>query len=188
LARQAITGGGQSLLRFWEVSSMRAHALVFLTRKLRVCPPDIAHTFGLFCDIGVPLLMDRFPDYLDTFAAASIEPERSFTQVEDARHMTNHAAIGCLLARNWGLSENVSAAILLHHSYAVLDDKVTEPAVRSLVAISLLAEKAIQKHQGNVDSVEWRKGGALACQHLGLPEQDVDDLLEELQAMFSGKD
>src|SRR5471032_2036883 len=63
LAREAIEGKENELNHFWEVSARRAQALVFISRRLRIAPADIAHTFGLFCDIGVPLLMNRFPDY-----------------------------------------------------------------------------------------------------------------------------
>ena len=122
LARQALGAEGVELNNFWDVSAKRARALVFTSRKLRIAPPDIAHTFGLFCDIGVPLLMNRFPDYVKTYAAAANDAHNCFTALEDARHQTNHAAIGCLLARNWGLSSDVSWAILHHHDYTVLAD------------------------------------------------------------------
>jgi HD-like signal output (HDOD) protein len=184
LARQSLEGTNASLDSFWEMSARRAQALVFTSRKLRIAPPDIAHTFGLFCDIGVPLLMTRFADYRDTFTEASLDPVRKFTAVEDARHATNHAAIGCLLARNWGLSPDVSWAILLHHDYDVMSDDATDDAVRSLVALSVLAEKGIQRYHGNSDSLEWEKGGAQACAHLGLSEDETADLLDELQETF----
>ncbi|WP_242404435.1 HDOD domain-containing protein [Janthinobacterium agaricidamnosum] len=184
LARQAIDAESGALNHFWDTSAKRARAVVFISRKLRLAPPDIAHTFGLFCDIGVPLLMNRFTDYVHTFAAASNDPENAFTAVEDARHQTNHAAIGCLLARNWGLSADVSWAILLHHDYRVLEDSSTDDAIRSLVAASLLAEKGIQRYHGNSSSVEWDKGGDRACRHLGLTHEEATDLLDELHEMF----
>jgi len=184
LARQAIEGNESDLNAFWEASARRAQALVFTSRKLRIAPPDIAHTFGLFCDIGVPLLINRFPDYAATYNAASRDPDGLFTALEDERHQTNHAAIGCLLARNWGLSPDVSWAILHHHDYRVLEDAATDDAVRSLVALSLLAEKAIQRYHGNSVSLEWDKGGARACAHLGLADDEVADLLEELHETF----
>jgi HD-like signal output (HDOD) protein len=184
LARQAIEAEGVSLNDFWDISAKRALALVFTSRKLRIAPPDIAHTFGLFCDIGVPLLMNRFPAYAETFAAASNDAGARFTDIEDARHSTNHAAIGCLLARNWGLSSDVSWAILHHHDYSVLEDESTDDAIRSLVALSVLAEKGIQRYHGNSNALEWEKGGALACRHLELDEAETSDLLDELHEMF----
>ncbi len=184
LARQAIDGKDGSLNQFWDMSARRAQALVFISRRLRIAPPDISHTFGLFCDIGVPLLMDRFTDYADTLAIAAEDGERGFTAIEDARHATNHAAIGCLLARNWGLSPDVSWAILHHHDYAVLEDEATDDAIRSLVAASVLAERGIQRYHGNGASMEWEKGGEPACRHLGLEADEAEDLLDELHETF----
>jgi HD-like signal output (HDOD) protein len=188
LARQAIPANGAALASFWDLSTRRAHAMVFLSRRLRTGAPDVAHTFGLFCDTGVPLLMDRFADYGTTFAMAGAEAERPFTAIEEERHSTSHAAIGCLLARNWGLSGDVSWAILHHHDYAVLDDEATADAVRSLVALSLLAECAISKYQGHPESLEWNKGGVRACDYLGLPQDETLELLDELQEALHGDD
>jgi HD-like signal output (HDOD) protein len=158
--------------------------MVFLSRRLRIGEADVAHTFGLFCDTGVPLLMDRFAAYDATYAAASLEAERPFTALEEERHATSHAAIGCLLARNWGLSDHVAWAILHHHDYAVLEDANTAGAVRSLVALSLLAEAAICKYQGLAESLEWNKGGARACAYLGLSAEETAELLDELHEAF----
>jgi HD-like signal output (HDOD) protein len=184
LARQAIAADNAALSSFWDISTRRAQAMVLLSRRLRIGAPDVAHTFGLFCDTGVPLLMERFPDYVNTFAEAAMDSMRPFTALEEERHSTTHAAIGCLLARNWGLSSEVAWAILHHHDYGVLDDAATDDAVRSLVALSLLAENAIQKYQGLSQSVEWDKGGARACAHLGLSEEETADLLDELHESF----
>jgi HD-like signal output (HDOD) protein len=184
LARQAIPANSAALASFWDISTRRAQAMVFLSRRMRIGEPDVAHTFGLFCDTGVPLLMDRFKDYESTFFAASLEAERPFTALEEERHATSHAAIGCLLARNWGLSDNVGWAILHHHDYAMLDDANTAGLVRSLVALSLLAESAICKYQGLAESLEWNKGGARACAYLGLSEEETAELLDELHEAF----
>jgi HD-like signal output (HDOD) protein len=184
LARQAIPANSAALASFWDVSTRRAQAMVFLSRRLRIGEADVAHTFGLFCDTGVPLLMDRFSDYASTFAAASLEAERPFTALEEERHSTSHASIGCLLARNWGLSDHVGWGILHHHDYAVLEDGNTAGPVRSLVALSLLAESAICKYQGHAESLEWNKGGARACAYLGLSEEETVELLDELHEAF----
>jgi HD-like signal output (HDOD) protein len=187
LARQVIKADNAALANFWDMSTRRAQAMVLLSRRLRIGAPDVAHTFGLFCDTGVPLLMDRFPGYVNTYAEAAEDAERTFTALEDERHSTNHAAIGCLLARNWGLTSDVSWAILHHHDYDVINDSATDDAVRSLIALSLLAEMAIQKYQGRSQSVEWDKGGQIASDHLGLSEEETTDLLDELIESFHGE-
>lgn len=181
LARQAIPAESASLASFWDISTKRSYAMVFLSRRLRIGAPDIAHTFGLFCDTGMPLLVQRFPDYETTFSDAGAEETRAFTALEDERHSTNHAAVGTLLARNWGLSSEVAWAILHHHDYAVLDDEHTDDAVRSLVALSLLAERAIRRYQGHAGSPEWDKGGERARAYLSLDEDETAELLDELE-------
>jgi HD-like signal output (HDOD) protein len=184
LARQAIPADSAALANFWETSSRRAVAMMFLSRRLRVGTPDVAHTFGLFCDTGMALLTARFPDYTATFEAACLEAVRPFTAIEDERHATNHAAIGSLLARSWGLSSDVAWAILHHHDYQVIDDEATTDTVRSLVALSLLANRAIDQYRGTVSSLEWDKGGARACAYLALQEDETTDLLDQLHDMF----
>ena len=184
LARQAIPANGAALASFWDVSTRRAQAMVFLSRRLRIGEQDVAHTFGLFCDTGVPLLMDRFADYGATYAAASLEAERPFTALEDERHATSHAAVGCLLARNWGLRGDIGWAILHHHDYDVLDDADSPPTVRAMVALSLLAESAISTYQGHGESLEWNKGGARALAYLGLSVEETAEILDELVEAF----
>jgi HD-like signal output (HDOD) protein len=125
--------------------------------------------------------MGRFPGYEGTFLDAGADALRAFTAVEDERHSANHAAIGTLLARNWGLSSEVAWAILHHHDYAVLEDDSTDDAVRSLVALSLLAERAICRYRGLAASVEWDKGGARAQAYLSLDEDETAELLDELE-------
>ena len=184
LARQAIPVNSAALASFWDISTRRAHAMVFLTRRLRMGEADVAHTFGLFCDTGVPLLMDRFKDYDVTYGAASMEAHRPFTDLENERHSTSHAAMGCLLARNWGLSDNVAWAILHHHDYAVIDDPATAGPVRSLIALSLLAENAICRYQGHAESNEWNKGGVAACAYLGMSDEETAEIMDELLEAF----
>ncbi|MET0857944.1 MAG: HDOD domain-containing protein [Telluria sp.] len=185
LARQAIPSDSAALAAFWDLSTRRAQAMVFLSRRLRIGAADVAHTFGLFCDTGVALLLNRFPEYAATFEAACLDPERRITAIEDERHSTNHAAVGCLLARNWGLSSDVSVAILHHHDYSVIDDAATDDAVRSLVALGLLAERSLQVYQGHSESLEWNKGGARACAYLGLSDDEITDLLDQLLDCFT---
>lgn len=181
LARQAIPTNNPTLASFWDVSTRRSYAMMFLSRRLRIGAPDIAHTFGLFCDTGVPLLIERFADYETTLLDAGLEPVRAFTDIEQERHSTSHAQVGSLLARNWGLSSEVAWAILHHHDYPVLEDENTDDTIRSLVALSLLAERAIRRYQGHAGSVEWDKGGERACAYLSLDEDETAELLDELE-------
>ncbi len=184
--RKVLPCDGPQLTRFWDVAGKRSHAVVRLARGLRWgVDADLAQSFGLFCDVGIPLLMQRFPDYGSTLKACNAEPERSFTAVEQAHHHTDHALIGAMMARSWGLSETVCLAIRLHHDYSIFRDPAApEPVVR-LVAMGLVAEIAIQRFARLNRSVEWDKGGDGAAGALMLSDADVDEWIEQLLGDFA---
>lgn len=183
--RNLVRGNVNQLTRFWDVSSKRSYALERLARDLKLVDVDVAQTFGLFCDVGIPLLMQRFPNYVETLMACNSETERSFTEVEQARHHADHALIGGLMARSWGLSPTLCLAIRRHHDYGVFHDpKVPETVVR-LVAMGLVAELAIQRFAWPNTSTEWNKGGDYAIGALVLSDQDVDDWIDRLFRDFA---
>lgn len=185
--RKVLPTTGPQLVRFWDVSSKRSHSLAKLARGLRGMGVgvDVAQSFGLFCDVGIPLLMARFPNYGATLKAANEETTNSFTDVEHARHETDHALIGGLMARSWGLSPEMGLAIRMHHDYAVFSDLHAPPTVVRLIAMGLVAEVAIQRFAGLNSSTEWDKGGDLAAGALVLSDQDVEDWIERLIEDFA---
>lgn len=178
--RNMMKGNAQQLTRFWDVSSKRAYALSQLARGLKLVDVDQAQSFGLFCDVGIPLLMQRFPDYSQTLIACNSEAGLSFTEVEQASHHTDHALIGAMMARSWGISPMVCLAIRLHHDYAVFHDPKVPETVTRLIAMGLVAEVAIQRFAGLNTSTEWDKGGDFAIGSLVLSEQDVEDWIDRL--------
>lgn len=183
--RKVLRVDGPQLTRFWDVSAKRSHALGRLARDLGGVEADVAQTFGLFCDVGIPLLMRRFPDYGETLKACNEEAVRSFTEVEEERHHTDHALIGGLMARSWGMSPVLCTAIRLHHEYAVFHDPKVSDVVLRLIAMSLVAEISIQRFAGLNTSTEWNKGGDLAIGALMLSDQEVEDWIERLLADYA---
>ena len=89
------------------------------------------------------------------------------------------------MARTWGLPEEVSTAILLHHDYRVLEDAATDESIKGLIALSLLAEYAIYQYDGQDVFAEWEKGGEFACHFLGISRDEAADKIEELHEMFN---
>ena len=183
--RKVLRTDGPQLTRFWDVSAKRSWALATLARSLKGVDVDVAQTFGLFCDVGIPLLMQRFSGYTKVLQAANVAAEQSFTQVEQAHMQTDHALIGALMARSWGVSQTVCLAIRLHHDYAVFQDPNVPDAVSRLVAMGLVAEAAIQNFAALNTSTEWAKGGEAAMGALMLSDQDMSDWLERLVHGFS---
>jgi len=183
--RQTLKGDRTNLTRFWDVSTKRSYALSRLARGLRGVDVDTAQTFGLFYDVGIPLLMQRFPGYVATLKAANQDDKRPFTEVEQAAHMTDHAMIGALMARSWGLPKVVCDAIRLHHDYSVFQDRKVEAGVERLISMGLVAEVAIQRFSRLNSSVEWIKGGESAAAVLSLSDGDLEDWIEDLIEGFA---
>ncbi|MDZ4162351.1 MAG: HDOD domain-containing protein [Burkholderiales bacterium] len=183
--RKVLPVNGPQLVRFWDVSGKRAHAMARLARQLGGVGVDVAQSFGLFCDVGIPLLMGRFPTYGKTLKACNEETVLSFTEVEHAAHQTDHALVGGMMARGWGLSPTLYKAIRLHHDYEIFHDRHTPPEIIRLIAMGLVAEVAIQRFAGLNSSTEWNKGGDLAAGALVLSDLDVEETIERLLEDFS---
>lgn len=182
LLKLAVAGNPEVPMdRFWETSALVARLSAELARRLRCAKPDIAYTFGLFHDCGIPLLMKRFPDTRDVLAKANAETERSFNAIEDELLGTNHAIVGYFLARRWRLPEFIVQGILYHHDYSVL--KAGSPVsdeTRALIAICVLAEHVMRLHAADHEEHEWAKAAPLACEFFNLSLGAVDDLVEDM--------
>lgn len=169
------------LERFWESSALTARVGAELARRLRCVRPDVAYTFGLFHDCGIPLLLKRFPNTFDVLAIANADSERCFTDIEDELLGTNHAVVGYFLARRWHLPEDIAQGILYHHDFNVL--KPHSPlslASRALIAVTTLSEHIIRLHSAGDCEQEWGKAAPLACPLFNLSLGAVDDLIEDL--------
>jgi HD-like signal output (HDOD) protein len=187
MLRKALRTDGPQLTRFWDVSSKRSFALSRLAPDLGggSVDVDVAQSFGLFCDVGIPLLMQRFPDYGQTLKASNDEKVRLFTDIEQDRHHSDHALIGSVMARSWGISRTVCQAIRLHHDYSAFQDPGVAEPVSRLIAMGLIAELAIQRFARLNDSTEWDKGGQAAMGALVLSDADVEDWIERLLEQFA---
>lgn len=185
LVRQSFRSDSYELSRFWETSTRRSTAMAYLARELRAGSPDLARSFGLFADLGIPMLLERFTDYGETLRLAHGASGAGFTDVEDGRHRTNHAVIGALLARNWKLPDDVVDAIGLHHDYTVFGTERTALAVRRLIALGVISDIIIQHYMGLAPSAEMRRAGPLAMDELGVSTDELDDLASAVHDVFN---
>lgn len=183
--QRAVGTGTLSLRRFWDVAEKRAMCMRRLATRLGGPSAGVAHTFGLFCDIGIPLLMQRFPAYMATLQQCDREIERPFTAPEQDAHGTDHAVIGSMMARSWGLSPLVYDAIRWHHDpSAYRRDDLPRDVVR-LIAMTTLAELAIFRYGSLHVSHEWSKTGELAAGCLVLSDDDIQEWIEDLTELMA---
>ncbi|MGN6703090.1 MAG: HDOD domain-containing protein [Burkholderiaceae bacterium] len=184
IVRKALGVGGMMMARFWDVSEKRAMGMSFLARQTGAVAPDLAHSFGLFCDIGIPLMKVTFPAYLETLAIANRTGGTGFLEVEQTRHGIDHAAVGASLAEKWTVAPEVAQAIRLHHVTDMLYDERIDTVVRAMVALNFVAERAIEEFRGKSQSHEWAEGGAVASEALGVSQEDAEGLCRLLKERF----
>lgn len=183
ITRRALASGVMMMARFWDVSEKRSAGMGHVAKQTRTIVPELAYSFGLFCDIGIPLLKAHFPSYLQTLEVANQGTAR-FTRVEDERHGINHTQAGAKLAETWGIADEVVQAIRLHHTIEAMYDTALPLAIRRLIAANLLVERAIQEHRKDNGYSEWEEGCAPAIVTLGITPGDAERLCEELKALF----
>lgn len=160
LMRSAVHTNSPLLAHFWETSTRRAMAMAHIARQLYDVDADMAHTCGLFCHVGIPVLMQGMRGYAGTLAEALARQDRSFTETENAAHKTDHAVVGALVARSWRMSPTIYQAVRLHHDFTVLHDSHIAPPVRKLVAVALVAEHLVHDFEGVQCHPEWQLFGA----------------------------
>lgn len=176
-------GKEPQLERFWDSAERTASIAAMLAKRIPGIPQDMAYTAGLFHDCGIPLLMQRFPDYKETLKHTSCELGKSFTQVEDERHQTNHAVVGYMLAKSWHLSEIIALTILHHHNLAILSSSENLPAeVGGLVATIQVAEYLGDSTQMREESM-WQLNQETLLEYLGLSKDELADIAEEIHTL-----
>jgi HD-like signal output (HDOD) protein len=182
LLRHAIPVDNVHLKRFWERSGQRASAMACIARDLPGLSPDLAHTYGLFCHVGMPVLLQSVRGYGSTLVEAAARIDRSFVATENANHRTDHAVVGALVARVWRLAPEVMAAIRLHHDLNLLGDDGTESEVQTLVAAGLIAEHLMRRHEGLDSEREWTEHGGAALAWLQASDDDLLHWQDQLSA------
>jgi len=183
--RTAMAGDADTLAHFFDTSGKRAFAMARLARELPGVTAPHAQTFGLFCDVAIPLLLRRFPNYRETLQRAETDPTQGFTEIEHRAHHTDHALIGALVAKTWGLPQNVCLAIRLHHDYKIFLDAKVPREICTLVALGLIADAAINRYAGGNRSTEWQKGGDYVAGALVLSPEEIEEWVAQLHADFA---
>jgi HD-like signal output (HDOD) protein len=183
--KQALGGKDASLERFWDSAEKIARISTYIASILPKAPRDESYTFGLFHDCGIPLLMQRFPDYKDTLKRALTDP-RALADVEFEQHGTNHTIVGHMVARSWGLSDTITEAVLRKDDISVFasSDPIT-PVAQTLIAINLLAKHLNDEVLRMRDDPRWPVMGNYVMNHLCLSNDELIELREDIPSVIS---
>ncbi|BDT71857.1 hypothetical protein os4_13850 [Comamonadaceae bacterium OS-4] len=186
LLRETIQVKSPLLEHFWETSTRRAYAMGYIARQMYGVNADIAHTCGLFCNVGIPVMLQGIKGYEATLSHALAQTDKTVTEMENEAHRTDHAVVGAIVAKTWRLSPDVAHAVRLHHDFTVLKDHHIPAQVRTLVAMALLAEHLVALHEGEQQHREWDLHGAECLAHLHVSEEEIEHWLDALHEQFTG--
>jgi HD-like signal output (HDOD) protein len=167
--------------RFWDTANDIAMIATNVAKQVGFPKPDLAYLLGLFHNSGVPLLMNRFDNYLDVLEQSYAEGSDRIIDVENALLNTNHAVVGYYIAKSWNLPKVLCDAIAEHHNCQrhFLGPRQTDSESKTLLAILKIAEHICGSFRilGNQDvDHEWELIGAEVLTHLGLGEYDLEQL------------
>lgn len=183
--KQAVGGNGAVYEKFWERSGGVAQlAAIVAKRQVSVCNvfPDQAYLAGLFYECGVPLLMQRFPEYARTFRLSENGDWPELSE-EDSEFDTDHSVVGYLVSRYWHLPEFIAQAILHHH-----DIEHAKAAARSVVAILMMAVHLYHRRYQIPGDPGWEKNRVSVLDELGLNEDGLQEFEEDvLDAVAMGE-
>lgn len=184
--RQSLSGEGPSFDKFWERSSIAASIAERMAARFPTLSREESYLAALFHDCGIPVLMQKFPDYRATVMAESAKCI-PLCQTEDSHFSTNHAVVGSMLTRSWGLPARVCTAIRFHHDDAIFtspSERASED-VRDLIGLIHMAECVTDEHL-HVREKEWDTHGEHVLAHFELSEQEFSELKWDMLSVLNG--
>ena len=182
-----------TLNRFWDTAQDVAMTCLTLAKRVGLENGDEAYALGLFHDCGVPLMLQRFPNYMTVLekAYANASAECRVVDTENSEFNTNHAVVGYYTAKSWRLPEHVSAAIANHHNALAVfsdDSSRNNSQLKNLLAILKMSENICASHRvlGNqAEDHEWESVGGLVLDYIGLSEYDFQTQKQEIRDLAS---
>ena len=166
---------------FWGRSFEIARlASLIAADRVSVCNvfPEQAFLVGTFHECGVPILMQRFPDYCGTLTMEQACQSANLAE-EDARFNVDHCVMGYLVAKHWKLPDFICSAIRFHHEMPAEE----AGAVATVVAILQLA-RHFYHLMANIDHPSWGWLRDPVMNELGLAFESDSDYYEVIVERF----
>ncbi len=179
--RRAIGGQEVAYEKFWERSFEIATLSAIVAKKqISACniAVDQAYMAGLFHECGVPILMQRFPEYCQTFRLNQGSNWPDFYE-EDKRFKTDHTVVGFLVARHWNLPEFICQSVRFHHDLLSVDH-----AALTLVSILQMARHLYCVSHRIDDSAEWERLGKQVLEEIGVGKEGSVEFMEDVLDTF----
>jgi HD-like signal output (HDOD) protein len=177
-----------TLNRFWDSAQDVAMTCLTLAKRIGYQPADEAYALGLFHNCGIPLMLKRFPEYMNVLEQAygNASADVRVVDSENDQLDTNHAVVGYYVAKSWNLPRHICDAIAQHHNVQGVfsEDTSRDSKLKTLLAVLKMAEHICgcyrtlgqQEHDHEWDSVQ-----ASILEYVGFTEYDFDTLKDTIR-------
>ena len=171
----------KELTRFWDSAMDIAMIATAVAKKVNYRCPDNAYALGLFHNVGVPILMNKFEDYMGYMLGGYSSHIERVIDFENQQLNCNHAVVGYYTAKSWHLPKMLCDIIAEHHNVqgVFLGEKAEKNEKNTLLAILKLSEHIAGLYiilgQQKVD-YEWEMIESEVLEYLELSDCDLDDL------------
>lgn len=184
--RANVAGNLPGMDKFWDRSSMTALAASRVAAQIPGVSCDDAYTVGLFHDSGIPVMMQKFPDYSKNIGEMS-RISGNVCEAENDCYSTTHAVVGNLLARSWLLPPNMCRAILSHHDRTIFSSITDQASIELCNWVSIInaAEYIVDSHL-NLRNEGWATWWPHVSKHLQFSEVEFAELCSDVVNVLSG--
>lgn len=170
------------LTRFWDSATDVARACSLVSSRLNVEDPDMAYMLGLFHNAGIPLLMQRFPNYPEILMQSYRHEGARIVDIENEQCATNHAVLSFYAAKSWKLPKVLCQVISKHHNALDIfsEKEIVSDQEKGYLGVLKIAEHlaGLSVTLGNNENdEEWQQAGEAVLEFFGLSEFDYHDLV-----------
>lgn len=179
--RKSIGGNEVAYEKFWERSDDIATLCAIIAKKqISACniAVDQAYMAGLFHECGVPILMQRFPEYCQTFRLNDGSHWPDFRE-EDRRFHTDHTVVGFMVTKHWNLPEFICQAVRYHHDRLNVDY-----AALTMVSILQMA-RHLHQEMNHISDPEWPKLKKQVFEEIGVTPDEAIEFIEDVVEIFT---
>jgi len=177
-----------ALTRFWDTANDIAMVCATVAKNVGYPNPDEAYTLGLFHNVGIPLMMQKFENYQEIMEKAYSSDYKRVIDLENQKFNTNHCVVGYYTGRSWNLPQHLCQVIAEHHNtkqiFSSKDGRNQQQ--KTLLAILKIAEHICGNYRvfGNQQTdTEWDHSEADVLEYIGLSNYDIEDLKESFGDM-----
>jgi len=184
-AMTALDYKGVDIDQFWLHSLRCGITARLLARSVGGCDPEVLFLAGILHDLGILVIYQQEADLAGAVKRQIDEQHQLRDQAERELLGFDHAEIGALLIKAWGLSEELSELARCHHQYQLAQSNQVATIILALANLLADTDTAF------VDASDTRLSGMI--EQLDIDENALTEIVEtgeqqcaEIRSIISG--